>query len=107
MTLLGFDDFNGKRIPRLTERIKVKMAEQDIDFFDYVLGFEPPPLLNKSQYLDPTSGAFKVQSAFDADLRGAIGEAIDEPYMKAARLRELLKASQTRIREGRVIRAGA
>lgn len=97
VTLLGFDDFAGKAVPRLQERIKIKMAEQDIDFFDYVLGFEPPPLLNKSIFLDPNSDAYNVQLRFDDQLRETIGDAVDEPYIKATRLRELLRSAKVRV----------
>ena len=39
-----------KDIPLLIERIKIKLREQDIDFFDYVGAYEPTPLLNKFIY---------------------------------------------------------
>ena len=31
-------------------RIKIKLREQDIDFFDYTGEFEPPPLTNKNVF---------------------------------------------------------
>lgn len=37
--------------PHLVERIKIKMRDQDVDFFDYVGKHSPPPLTNKRQYL--------------------------------------------------------
>ena len=37
--------------PYLVERIKIKMKDQDIDFFDYVGEFQPQPLLNKEIYV--------------------------------------------------------
>lgn len=46
VTLMVFDDWE-KDTPMLTERIKIKMREQDIDFFDYVGDYAPQPLLNK------------------------------------------------------------
>jgi len=36
-----------KEVPLLTERIKIKLRELDIDFFDYVGDYEPTPLQNK------------------------------------------------------------
>ena len=45
-----YDDWE-KPAPKLTERIKIKLRDQDIDFFDYVPPFEPQPLENKLDYL--------------------------------------------------------
>ncbi|GAA6185582.1 DNA phosphorothioation-associated putative methyltransferase [Aliiglaciecola sp. NS0011-25] len=36
LTLLGYEDFETAEQPRLKERVKIKMAEQDVDFFDYI-----------------------------------------------------------------------
>ena len=47
VSFMGYDDWK-KPIPCLTERIKVKMREQDIDFFDYSEKYQPQPLLNKN-----------------------------------------------------------
>ncbi|RRJ21326.1 DNA phosphorothioation-associated putative methyltransferase [Rheinheimera mesophila] len=48
VSLMGYDDFS-KDIPLLKERIKIKMAEQKVDFFDYLDEWKMPPLLNKEQ----------------------------------------------------------
>ena len=50
VSLMVFDDWE-KRVPLLTERIKIKLRDQDIDFFDYVGEFEPQPLPNKHTYV--------------------------------------------------------
>ncbi|HDL01689.1 MAG TPA: DNA phosphorothioation-associated putative methyltransferase [candidate division Zixibacteria bacterium] len=50
VTLLRYDDWN-KDTPMLIERIKIKMREQDIDFFDYTGEYKPQPLYLKSQYI--------------------------------------------------------
>lgn len=49
VSLMRYDDWS-KESPLLVERIKIKMRDQDIDFFDYGGRFEPPPLLNKCIY---------------------------------------------------------
>ena len=41
--------------PLLVERIKIKLRDQDIDFFDYVGEFEPTPLTNKKCFFQQTS----------------------------------------------------
>jgi DNA phosphorothioation-associated putative methyltransferase len=46
LTLLGYDDFT-KTTPLLAERVKIKMAEQSVDFFDYVDTANRPPLHDK------------------------------------------------------------
>ena len=49
VSFMGYDDWK-KPIPCLTVRIKVKMREQDIDFFDYSEKFQPQALLNKADF---------------------------------------------------------
>jgi DNA phosphorothioation-associated putative methyltransferase len=53
VSLMAYDDW-AKDTPLLVERIKIKMRDQDVDFFDYVGRFEPPPLTNKTQFLSPS-----------------------------------------------------
>jgi len=50
VSLMIYDDWENE-VPKLTERIKIKLKDQNIDFFDYVGEFEPIPLLNKINYL--------------------------------------------------------
>lgn len=47
VSLMRYDNWE-KSVPLLVERVKIKLAEQDIDFFDYVGEFEPVPLGNKA-----------------------------------------------------------
>ncbi|MFL0809123.1 MAG: DNA phosphorothioation-associated putative methyltransferase [Agarilytica sp.] len=49
VSLMRYDDWE-KNTPLLVERIKIKMRDQDVDFFDYGGRFEPPPLLNKELF---------------------------------------------------------
>lgn len=50
VSLMRYENWDGE-IPRLIERIKIKLREQDVDFFDYTGRFEPTPLLNKNRFL--------------------------------------------------------
>ncbi len=50
VSLMGYDNWD-KTTPLLRERIKIKLREQNVDFFDYVEGFTPPPLANKHLYI--------------------------------------------------------
>ncbi|MBE8576448.1 DNA phosphorothioation-associated putative methyltransferase [Vibrio sp. OPT18] len=67
LTLTAYDDFE-KSVPFLVERIKIKMAEQDIDFFDYVNEDRRPPLLNKHLYMPTEHENYKKQQSFDKRL---------------------------------------
>ncbi|WP_182008419.1 DNA phosphorothioation-associated putative methyltransferase [Vibrio sp. B1FLJ16] len=67
LTLTAYDDFE-KSIPFLVERIKIKMTEQDIDFFDYVDEKRRPPLLNKHLYMSADHNSYKKQLSFDKRL---------------------------------------
>lgn len=49
VTLLRYDDW-AKDEPLLVERIKIKLKDQDIDFFDYSGKFQPVPLINKKVF---------------------------------------------------------
>ena len=51
VTLMAYDDWD-KEVPLLKERIKIKLRDQDIDFFDYVGEYEPQPLLNKAAFVE-------------------------------------------------------
>ncbi|GAM62954.1 hypothetical protein JCM19232_4631 [Vibrio ishigakensis] len=67
LTLTGYDDFE-KSVPFLVERIKIKMAEQDIDFFDYVDEKRRPPLINKHLYIPCKHQNYRKQLNFDKRL---------------------------------------
>jgi len=69
VTFMVHEGFYDRPIPLLKERIKIKLAEQDIDFFDYVGEFKPQPLLWKSNYIDDSFSDCSKQSLFDNKLR--------------------------------------
>jgi DNA phosphorothioation-associated putative methyltransferase len=50
VSLMGYKDWDSET-PLLIERIKIKMREQDVDFYDYVGRFNPTPLVNKADFL--------------------------------------------------------
>lgn len=68
LTLLRYDDFFGKALPRLIERVKIRMADQDIDFFDYRNDKAAPRLTMKSRYMSKTTKSYKKQWHFDQQL---------------------------------------
>ena len=74
LTLIRFDDFVGKPLPRMLERVKVKLREQDLDYFEYGGQFPPPFLYFKSRYINEEFLGFPEQQEFDRQL-----EALDLP----------------------------
>ena len=68
LTLLRFDDFDGKALPRLVERVKIKMREQDIDFFDYEHDNAAPRITMKSRYMASGMKGYLRQRSFDSKL---------------------------------------
>ncbi|MGL5249940.1 MAG: DNA phosphorothioation-associated putative methyltransferase [Enterovibrio sp.] len=72
LTLTHYDDF-AKPLPLLLKRIKIKMAHQEIDFFDYVAEKSSPPLLNRHLYLPAAHDDYKKQHSFDKRLAQLIG----------------------------------
>ncbi|EGR7976413.1 DNA phosphorothioation-associated putative methyltransferase [Vibrio vulnificus] len=90
LTLTAYDNFEHS-VPFLVERIKIKMAEQDIDFFDYVDEKRRPPLLNKHLYMTPEHENYKKQLSFDKRLATLLDfESTEESHMVRAEFEVLL-----------------
>ena len=68
LSLMRFDDFDGQPIPRMVERVKISLKEQDIDYFLYGEEFEPPFLYKKSRFINEEQKHFSEQLAFDEKL---------------------------------------
>ncbi len=68
VTLMRFDDFVGSPLPRLIERVKVKLRDQDMDVFEYNDQFTPPLLYFKSRYINEEFPGFPEQTAFDEQI---------------------------------------
>jgi DNA phosphorothioation-associated putative methyltransferase len=64
VTLLKYDDFK-KNLPLLTERIKIKLVDLDIDFFTYGDEYPLQPLYNKIDFIDKKLPDYKKQQSFD------------------------------------------
>jgi DNA phosphorothioation-associated putative methyltransferase len=61
VTFMVYDDFIHKPIPRIIERVKVKLAQHDIDYFDYINEDKRPPLLNKNELMAQEDEKFTEQ----------------------------------------------
>lgn len=72
LTILKYEDYVDSQLPRLTERIKIKMKEQDWDEFRYDEGENSRVLTLKSLIMSPDLPAYSEQKAFDDHLISAI-----------------------------------
>ena len=68
LTLMRFDDFLGTPLPRLLQRVKLKLRTQDFDLFDYGGDYQPTYLYRKSHYLNEEMPNYADQFAFDEAL---------------------------------------
>jgi hypothetical protein len=71
LTLMCFDDFTGLPLPRMTQRVKIKLREQDLDIFNYGESYESPYLYCKSRYINEEFPHYAEQLAFDDTLEAA------------------------------------
>ena len=69
VSLMRYDNFEGKSLPLLQKRIKIKLRDQEIDFFHYGKKFKPKPLYLKSDYIDTKFDNYKKQASFDNRLK--------------------------------------
>jgi len=67
-TLLKFDDFEGHPLPRLLQRVKVNLRDQDLDVFDYGVDYPPTLLYHKSRFINEEFPHFAEQLAFEEAL---------------------------------------
>ncbi len=67
---MRFDDFVGNPLPAMTERIKVRLRDQEMDFFTYGEAFPPPLLYFKSRFVNEEFPNYPEQRAFEEQLEG-------------------------------------
>jgi DNA phosphorothioation-associated putative methyltransferase len=65
ITLLKFDDFETRPLPRLVQRIKVNLRDQDLDLFTYGEEYLPTLLYYKSRFINEEFPHFAAQVAFE------------------------------------------
>lgn len=68
LTLMEFDDFDGKVLPRMTSRVKILLRNQSIQYFDYGGEHEPPYSYFKSRYINELFPQYAQQKAFEDKL---------------------------------------
>jgi DNA phosphorothioation-associated putative methyltransferase len=70
LTLMSFDDFADRALPRLRLRVKIKLREQSLEVFEYGEAHPPPYLYRKSRYINEECPRYAEQLAFDEALEG-------------------------------------
>lgn len=68
LSLMRYEDFDKQALPRMVERVKIKLREQDIDYFLYGESFEPPYLFYKSRYINEEFTGYPEQVEFEETL---------------------------------------
>ncbi|WP_321528561.1 DNA phosphorothioation-associated putative methyltransferase [Sedimenticola selenatireducens] len=68
VSLMRYDEFDSSPLPRMIERVKIKLREQDIEYFIYGEEYEPPFLYHKSRYINEEFADYPQQFAFDEAL---------------------------------------
>ena len=68
LTLMRFDDFDGQALPRMLERVKIKLREQDVELYAYGGDYPAPYLYWKSRFLNEEDPGYPDQVAFDESL---------------------------------------
>ena len=65
---MKFDDFVGKPLPKMIQRVKLNLRKQDMEIFDYGGPFEPPYLYRKSRFINEEFPNYEDQIAFEEAL---------------------------------------
>lgn len=65
VSLMRFDDFEGQPLPRMVERVKIKLRQQNIEYFAYGEEYDPPFLFQKSRYINEEIKNYPDQLYFD------------------------------------------
>lgn len=68
VSLMRYDDFASQPLPRLIERVKIKLRDLNIDYFAYGEDYTPPFLFYKSRYINEEFSNYPEQLAFEQSL---------------------------------------
>jgi DNA phosphorothioation-associated putative methyltransferase len=69
LSLMSYDDFVNKPLPRLLERVKINLREQTFDLYQYGEEFEPTYLYLKARYINEEFPHYAEQLNFDEQLQ--------------------------------------
>jgi DNA phosphorothioation-associated putative methyltransferase len=65
LTLLKYEDYDTSPLPKLKQRIKIRLRDQDIEFFDYGGEYPSQYLYMKSRFMSPDQNDYQRQKNFD------------------------------------------
>ena len=68
VTLMKFDDFANSPLPRLQQRVKVKLRDQDLDVFSYGTEYPSTLLYKKSRFINEEFPRYSEQIEFEEAL---------------------------------------
>ena len=68
ITLMKFDDFVNSPLPRLQQRVKVKLRDLDMDIFTYGGNYPSTLLYHKSKYINEEFPHYAAQISFEDSL---------------------------------------
>lgn len=71
LTLMKFDDFVGRPLPKMVQRIKLNLRTQEMDVFEYGEHYEPPYLYRKSRFINEEFPQYPEQIAIEEALDNA------------------------------------
>lgn len=69
ITLMKFDEFQKSPLPRLLQRVKVKLREQHLDVFTYGAEYPSTLLYHKSRYINEEYPRYSEQMKFEESLQ--------------------------------------
>ncbi|GGY07802.1 hypothetical protein GCM10007160_39010 [Litchfieldella qijiaojingensis] len=68
LSLMTYDDFEGRALPLMVERVKLNFRNQSIDLFEYGDEYPSPYLYNKSCYVSEEFPNYEEQQEFERKL---------------------------------------
>lgn len=68
LSLMKYEGFEESPLPRMVERVKIKLREQDFDYFEYGDEYVSPYLYHKSKYINEEFLMYPEQLLFEESL---------------------------------------
>ncbi|MCC4832815.1 DNA phosphorothioation-associated putative methyltransferase [Shewanella sp. 10N.7] len=103
VSFMGYDNFDTSPLPTLRERIKVKMRDLEVDFFDYLEIEQRPILLDKIVFIDLNTENYNKQKTFNKRLnKELIKLEFNGRNITRLQLNTLLKKSEIKIQNNQL-----
>lgn len=92
VSLMIYDDFK-KPLPLLQTRVKIRLRDQEIDWFHYDGEYQPQPLYLKTQYMHESDPCYRAQLEFDRCIASVDGIDLSEFGPTQLELNQLFDAN--------------